>query len=242
MPRVPFDPATDYYQLLGLTPAASVGEIQAAYRRLAKAYHPDLHAGSVLAEARMARVNVAKSVLLDSDVRASYDRLRAMRQPVARVGTAHAAHTVRPAPRPSYRPTQATAGPPATRSTFDRSTGVLLLIVVPLLGALLLYVIEAVQMSGQPLRATPADLALAPNGRPAPRGTADAVFMMVRGMPPSRRLALDANNLIISRNDQTPEGELLRAVGRHLLQAGSAQDAAAWQAAQAEVCALASRC
>jgi curved DNA-binding protein CbpA len=242
MPRIPFDPATDYYQLLGLTPSASAGEIQAAYRRLAKAYHPDLHAGSAVAAARMARVNVAKSVLLDSDVRASYDRLRAMRQPVARIGAAHPAHAVRPVPRPSYRPTPGTARRPVARSSFDRSTGVLLLIVVPLLGALLLYVIEAVQMAGQPVRATPADLALSPNGRATPRGTADAVFMMVHGLPPSRRLALDANNLIISRNDQTPEGELLRAVGRHLLQAGSAQDAAAWQAAQAEVCALATRC
>jgi hypothetical protein len=242
MPRVLFDPATDYYQLLGLTPAASVIEIQAAYRRLAKAYHPDLHAGSVLAAARMARVNVAKSVLLDSDTRASYDRLRAMRHPVARVGTAHPAHTVRPVPRPSYPPTPPAAGRPVARPTFDRSTGVLLLIVVPLLGALLLYVIEAVQLAGQPVRAVPADLALSPTGRATPRRTADAVYLMVRDLPPSRRLALDANNLIISRNDQTPEGELLRAVGRHLLQAGSAQDAAAWRAAQDELCALATRC
>jgi hypothetical protein len=106
----------------------------------------------------------------------------------------------------------------------------------------LLYVIQAVQLAGQPLRAMPADLALSANGRATPRSTADAVFLMVHGLPPSRRLGLDANNLIISRNDQSPEGELLRAVGRHLLQAGTAQDADAWQAAQAELCALAPRC
>jgi DnaJ domain len=244
MPRAPFDPATDYYQLLGLKPTATADEIQAAYRRLAKTYHPDLHAGSSVAAARMARVNVAKSVLLDRDARASYDRQRALRlRVVARVGVAHGPHTpVRPTPRPSYPYAPATAGHPTSRASFDKSTGLLLLIILPLLGALLMYVVEAVQLAGQPLRSSPADLALSVGGRPSVHGTADAVFLMVHRVAPSRRVALDAYNLIYSRNDQTPEGELLRAVARHLLQAGTAGDAAAWQAAVAEVCALATRC
>ena len=96
MARVPFDPATDYYQLLGVPPGASAEDIQAAYRRLAKAYHPDLNAGSAVAAARMARVNVAKSVLLDREMRAFYDQARAVRRPYARgVVVPRAATTVR---------------------------------------------------------------------------------------------------------------------------------------------------
>jgi hypothetical protein len=78
--------------------------------------------------------------------------------------------------------------------------------------------------------------------RNSPRGTADAVFLMIHDQPPSRALALSANNLIISRADHTAEGDTLRMVGRHLLQSGTSGDAAAWDAAVAEICALASRC
>src|SRR5437764_14817940 len=109
MARVPFDPATDYYQLLGVPPGASAEDIQAAYRRLAKAYHPDLNAGSAVAAARMARVNVAKSVLLDRQMRAFYAQAGALRRPYARCRVVpRAATTVRYAPyhaasRPRHR-------------------------------------------------------------------------------------------------------------------------------------------
>src|SRR5690349_7782138 len=94
MPRVPFDPATDYCQMLGVGPSASAEEIQAAYRKLVKANHPDLNADSKGAATRMAQLNVAKSVLLDRDTRATYDQLRGAR-PLHAVPDAGA---VRPAP------------------------------------------------------------------------------------------------------------------------------------------------
>jgi curved DNA-binding protein CbpA len=251
--RVQFDPATDYYQLLGVTPRAPAEEIQAAYRRLAKAFHPDLNAGSAVAAAHMARVNVAKSVLLDPETRASYDQLRATRRPVdgrgAPAGPAPVQPTVRYAPnetahnqRPRYRVVPHSTAHAAGRVGFDRQTGMLLVIALPLLAALVVYVFQAVQVSVEPLRAPPPDLSLLPATRPAARGAADAVFAMVDAQPLSRELATRANNLILSRYNATPESERLRADGRQLVQSANAGDAAGWNAAVADVCHLAGRC
>lgn len=249
--RIPFDPATDYYQLLGVLPGASVEEIQAAYRRLAKTFHPDVNAGSTAAEARMARVNVAKSVLLDPETRASYDHIRAIRRP----RTSQVFST--PAPPPTtvrYAPSAATRGHrPRHRvvsqgvggsagAGFDRQTGLLLVVALPLIAALVMYVFQAVELSVQPLRAPPPDLSLLPASRPTSRGAADAVFAMLHAQPPSRELATRANNMILSRSNSTPESELLRADGRRLLQSASTGDAAAWDAAVDDVCHLAGRC
>jgi hypothetical protein len=127
--------------------------------------------------------------------------------------------------------------------SFDRGTALLLLVAVPLIAALLVYVVQAVQVAGRPLRAGPADLALAVTGaRPTPRGTAEAAFLMVRGQPASRALGQRAYNLVQSRADGSPEGELLRAAARQLVQAGTAADPQAWDDAVVELCLLAARC
>jgi DnaJ-like protein len=271
MPRVPFDPSTDYYQLLGVWPGASTEEIQAAYRKLAKEYHPDLHAGSAIAAARMARVNAAKSVLLDAHTRASYDIARgtgwakasraaagseSVRQWSANGGSAaRSTASYEPATQPTvrYAPQQAGARPrhrvvsnraarSAPRPTFDRQTGILFLVAVPLLAALAMYVFEAIQLSIQPPKVPPADLTLIPNGRPTAHGAAETVFVMVHAQPPSRDLATRANNVILQRSDSSPESELLRATGRQLLRSAGSGDIAGWDAAVADVCRLAGHC
>jgi curved DNA-binding protein CbpA len=255
MPRVPFDPAIDYYRLLGVEADAPAEAIQAAYRRLAKAFHPDLNAGSSAAAERMARLNVAKSVLLDAQTRAVYDQFRFQRAaPRERVATATT--TVRtvgnfsvryapyPSARPRYRVVPATSARAMPRSGFDRGTGILLLIAVPLIALLSLYVFQAVQLSIEPLKAASPDATLAPGqgAHATSHGAADGVFMMLRSQPPSRDLAARANNFILARSDSTPESEELRADGRKLMRSASAGDTATWEDTVGHICQLAGRC
>ena len=54
----------DPYEVLGISPGASDDEIKAAYRKLAKKYHPDLNGGSAEAEAKMKEVNEAYTLLI----------------------------------------------------------------------------------------------------------------------------------------------------------------------------------
>lgn len=66
----------DYYEALGVEPTAGEAELKAAYRRLARKYHPDVSKEKG-AEERFKSVNEAYEVLRDKEKRAAYDQLRA---------------------------------------------------------------------------------------------------------------------------------------------------------------------
>ena len=68
----------DYYAVLGVESGASDREIQRAYRRLAKANHPDANAGDAAAEERFKEISAAHEVLGDADKRKEYDQVREM--------------------------------------------------------------------------------------------------------------------------------------------------------------------
>jgi curved DNA-binding protein len=65
--------ARDYYEVLGVPRTADADELQEAYRRLARRYHPDVNKDPA-AEERFKEVNEAYHVLADPDTRARYDR------------------------------------------------------------------------------------------------------------------------------------------------------------------------
>ncbi|HSA87834.1 MAG TPA: DnaJ C-terminal domain-containing protein [Nitrospira sp.] len=69
----------DYYQILGIPRTASPDDIKKAFRRLARQYHPDLHAGAKKAEMekKFKELNEAQEVLTDPEKRKKYDQFGA---------------------------------------------------------------------------------------------------------------------------------------------------------------------
>jgi curved DNA-binding protein CbpA len=94
----------DLYRVLQVVPEADHEVIRAAYRALARKYHPDLAGGS---KEQMAAINAAWGVLEHPKTRAMYDRKRLAKAAGENGRSAPAA----PAPEPSRAPN--TVPPPA---------------------------------------------------------------------------------------------------------------------------------
>lgn len=66
--------AQDYYSLLGIPRDASPDDIKAAFRRLARKYHPDVNRDDPKAEEKFKQIGEAYAVLSDPNKRSQYDR------------------------------------------------------------------------------------------------------------------------------------------------------------------------
>ena len=65
---------SDYYELLGVPRKATAKDIRAAFRKLARKYHPDLNPGDKAAEEKFKQLQEAYDVLSDSKKRQMYDQ------------------------------------------------------------------------------------------------------------------------------------------------------------------------
>ena len=64
----------DFYEILGVSKAASQDEIKKAYRKTAMQYHPDRNPGDKASEEKFKEAAEAYEILSDTDKRAQYDR------------------------------------------------------------------------------------------------------------------------------------------------------------------------
>jgi molecular chaperone DnaJ len=71
MPTVQFK---DYYKTLGVDRSADDKTVRAAFRKLARKFHPDINPGDKGAEERFKEINEAFEVLSDPEKRKMYDR------------------------------------------------------------------------------------------------------------------------------------------------------------------------
>ncbi|MFI5260984.1 MAG: DnaJ domain-containing protein [Candidatus Limnocylindrales bacterium] len=87
------DEQVDPYRVLQVDPAADQEVVQAAYRALARQFHPDVAPNAAAAD-RMAAINAAFDLIRDAERRAAFDREHGRRgaaaggQPATSAGTA----------------------------------------------------------------------------------------------------------------------------------------------------------
>jgi hypothetical protein len=162
----------DPYRVLQVEPHADQEAIRAAYRRLARLYHPDLNADPSAA-ARMRAINAAYAVLSDPRRRAAYDARRFLPQ-AATVTAAPprapvAPRTWQPSPPPPAHPATMVGQPPTRlQRTVDRIVavvGVLLLI------GIAFYTINVIPYADQQIQASRRPFASGPAATADPAAT-----------------------------------------------------------------------
>ena len=65
----------NYYEVLGVEPAADIAEIKKAYRHLSLKYHPDKNPGNKAAESMQQKIAEAYTTLQSPELRQRYDEV-----------------------------------------------------------------------------------------------------------------------------------------------------------------------
>ena len=106
----------DFYKVLGVAKDASAADIKKAYRKLARANHPDSNPGDKAAEERFKAIAEAYDVVGDAEKRKQYDELRVRSR--RRLRTVHRRPAAAPAPRSTS--TTCSAAAPVARWRWRR--------------------------------------------------------------------------------------------------------------------------
>lgn len=109
----------DYYEILGVSRAASDGEIKKAYRKLARTSHPDLNPGDKAAEDRFKRLQEANEVLSNAENRKKYDKYGDQWRHADQIEAAEAANRAAGQSRRSRENSRAGGGAAAGAGGFD---------------------------------------------------------------------------------------------------------------------------
>ena len=141
----------DLYRTLQVEPSANLEAIHAAYRRLARLYHPDLNPRPEAAE-RMRAINAAYRVLSDPRRRASYDAQRFLR-PVP-LGSVAVQNGVRPRARPVVVAPPVYEPPTPLQRRVDRVVAVLGILLIIGIGLYSVLLIPRAQRTARPLAPT----------------------------------------------------------------------------------------
>lgn len=72
--------AEDLYDILGVSRGATEDEIRSAFRKAAKANHPDVNPNNAGASERFKKITAANDILSDPEKRRQYDSKRDRRQ------------------------------------------------------------------------------------------------------------------------------------------------------------------
>lgn len=207
----------------------------------------------------MARLNVAKAVLLDPALRAAYDTARRLR---FTGGGGYSAGAVRPATTRSSSPAASTGashtssssrgaaprdgGPRSTAAghhrRLDGPSLLLIALAAPAVIALALYLYGGIEAAGRPRSAMLFDLALSPSTGQDVEGTAQLIFALVGGKTADERTARYVLSVTQNLRGSSPEADELRALGRALVEAARRGDQQAWSATVARACVLAGHC
>ena len=89
----------NHYEQLGLSQSASEVEIKAAFKRLAKQYHPDKNNGNPVYEEKFKKINAAYQVLSDSTKRERYDYILSYQAQKRQQPYSTSGQAARPQPR-----------------------------------------------------------------------------------------------------------------------------------------------